>query len=123
MPGTQWRNLVVGGGPLLLLTAACGPQRPPANFAPDPGLAARIEEIRIDVRDPAVCPGAQIRTSYSAVLDDGSLLPFSREYDADDPPDLHVIMLRRFSPEATPRESGDWVTDPDPLRTALPVSV
>lgn len=97
----------------------CGPARPPADLAPDPGLAARITAIDVDVVEGAVCPGGAIRASYTATLDDGSVLPFSSTWDEDDPPPLHVIMLRRSSPEATPRENGDWVTDPDPLRSAM----
>jgi hypothetical protein len=89
---------------------------PPPDLAPDPGLAARIQEIRI-VTSGEACPGGRIQASYAAVLDDGSELPFSTRYDADNPPPLHVIMLARSSAEATPLQDGDWEAAADPLRT------
>jgi len=104
-------------GLVSVVAVGCGPQKPPADFAPDPGLAVRIASIRIDAA-PFVCPGAVIGASYTAVLDDGTELGFSRRYDKDDPPPLHVVMLRRTSPEATPRENGDWGTVADPLQSA-----
>lgn len=115
-PNRHGRSIILA---CALGLAGCGPKRPPPDLAPDPGLAARIREIHLEVLDAAVCPGGAIRATYTATLDDGSVLPFSRSWDEDDPPPLHVIMLRRMSPEATPRENGDWVTDADPLRTAM----
>lgn len=99
-------------------TAACS-KGPPADLAPDPGLAARIESIRILTPPGGACPGGVIRASYVAVLRDGTEIPFSRDWDGDDPPLLHVIMLGRTSPEARPRKDGDWDADPDPLRSAI----
>ena len=34
-----------GVAAVLVLTAACGPKRPPPTFAPDPGLVEQIREI------------------------------------------------------------------------------
>jgi len=99
-----------------LLVAACS-HAPPEGFAPDPGLVARIREIRIVPGYVRACPGAVIPTTYQAVLDDGSRVPFARSYDKKHPPRLHVIFLERSSPEAVTQEDGDWVTERDPLAT------
>jgi hypothetical protein len=99
----------------VLVTVGCS-KGPPPDLAPDPGLAARIEGIRIQA-PPSACPGARIPVSYSAVLDDGSEIPFSTEYDRDNPPPLHVIMLGRSSPDATALRDGSWEAAADPLRT------
>ncbi|MGD8727904.1 MAG: hypothetical protein PVH40_09675, partial [Gemmatimonadales bacterium] len=104
----------------LLLTAllACS-SGPPPDFAPDPGLIAQIDQIRIHPRQDWACPGQTIRVDYDAVLQDGSVIPFSRRYDEDDPPPLHVVFLRRASPDAEAQGSGDWTANPDPLATAM----
>jgi hypothetical protein len=52
-------------------------------------------------------------------LDDGTVIPFSTQYDDDDPPPLHMVFLRRTSEEARPRRDGGWDTDPDPLTSAV----
>jgi hypothetical protein len=102
-----------------LFTAACGPARPPADFAPAPELLSEIREIRIYPGSEAACPGQIIRASYTAVLNSGAEVPFSTTYDDDRPPPLHVVMLRRTSPDATPRENGDWDTAADPVQSVL----
>ncbi len=104
---------------LMFLVVGCGPKGPPPDLAPDPGLASRIQEIAISPLAQGGCPGEIIRTSYTAVLDDGSELPFATRYDRDNPPPLHVVMLGRTSPDASPRENGDWNAGDDPLRTAM----
>lgn len=93
--------------------------KPPPDFAPDPGLVERIEAIRVVPRSERACPGGRISTDYEAVLDDGTVLPFSREYDDDNPPALHVVFLSRQSPDAVSHENGDWTADRDPLRSAM----
>jgi hypothetical protein len=100
------------------LAAACS-SKPPPDFAPDPSLIGRISEIRMHTEGSWVCPGNTIRASYDAVLDDGSVVPFATEYDSDHPPALHVVFLRRTSPEASPRKDGGWDTNRDPLVSAL----
>lgn len=103
---------------LTILTAAGCSHRPPPDFAPDPGLVARIQSIRIDA--PAVaCPGQTIPASYTAVLDDGSEIPFATSYDKHHPPQLHVVFLLRYSPNAVAREDGAWDTYTDPLLSAM----
>ncbi len=100
------------------LTGACS-SGPPPDFAPDPSLVARISEVRIHTSGAPVCPGNTIWASYDAVLDDGAVIPFSTQYDDDDPPPLHMVFLRRTSQEARPRGDGGWDTDPDPLKSAI----
>ena len=100
----------------LLVVGACS-HAPPADFAPDPGLVAQIRDIRIITGYARACPGTTIPASYEAVLADGSRVPFSRSYDKDHPPRLHVVFLDRTSPEAWTQEGGDWVTERDPLAT------
>jgi hypothetical protein len=96
-----------------LVLTACA-KKPPADFAPDPGLVSRITELRIEV--PAiVCPGQTISADYVAVLDDGSELPFATSYDEDHPPALHIVFLSRYSTAATPLGNGNWSASPDPL--------
>ncbi len=102
----------------IVLLAACS-SKPPPEFAPDPGLVARIDEIRILPRDGWVCPGQSIVTDYEAVLNDGTTIPFARDYDEDHPPALHVVFLRRTSAEAEPQGDGDWSTHSDPLLSAV----
>jgi len=101
----------------LAATAACA-HRPPADFAPDPGLVARIREIRISAPASA-CPGASFGATYTAVLDDGSYIPFATTYDKNHPPRLHIVFLERHSDTATPLEGGGWSLDVDPLMSAL----
>jgi hypothetical protein len=100
------------------LLAACS-NKPPPDYAPDPGLVARITEIRMLFADGRVCPGNVIRASYEAVLDDGAIIPFETHYDEDYPPPLHVVFLNRHSPEATPRNDGGWATHRDPLVSVI----
>ena len=106
---------------LLTITCltACGPKQPPADFAPDPALVGRISEIMMHTQVQIACPGRTIGARYEAVLHDGSIVPFSREYDEDNPPPLHVVFLRRTSPDAYPEQDGDWDTVDDPLATAM----
>ena len=91
----------------VVLTAACGPKRPPPSFAPDPGLVEQIRELRMSTSTRA-CPGESFGAIYTAVLNDGSVVPFESRYDEDHPPRLHVVFLERSSPEATPLEGGGW---------------
>ena len=91
---------------------------PPEGFAPDPGLVAQIKDIRILTSYARACPGSVLPTTYEAVLNDGTRVPFSRTYDKKHPPRLHVVFLDRTSYEATTQEDGDWVTDGNALATA-----
>lgn len=93
--------------------------QPPANFAPDPGFIQGMRQIRITTSPPRACPGGVITASYEAQLESGLWWSFARRYDKNKPPKLHVIFLRRTSPEATPQEDGDWTTYPDPLLSAM----
>src|SRR6266404_5084306 len=102
----------------LIVTAGCGPKRPPPSFAPDPGLVEQIREMRMSTSTSA-CPGESFGAVYTAVLNDGSLVPFETRYDKHNPPRLHVVFLARSSPEATPLEGGGWSTYRDPLATAM----
>lgn len=101
-----------------VLAVGCS-HKPPADFAPDPGLVQRIKEIRIVTATSWACPGQVINASYEAVLDDDSRVPFATKYDKDRPPRLHVVFLERRSNEAYSQQDGDWVTDRDPLFSAL----
>lgn len=100
------------------LIAACGPKGPPPDFAPDPGLVSRITSVRMFVPE-AACPGETIRASYTAFLDDGREIPFATRYDEDDPPELHVVFLSRYSANAVALENGNWDTIDDPLFSAM----
>jgi hypothetical protein len=104
-------------GAVLPLLFGCA-KKPPAGYAPDPGLLARVQSIRMEVPG-AACPGQTIAAYYIAVLDDGSELPFSSRYDDDDPPALHVSFLTRYSPHAAAQANGHWTTSDDPLASAL----
>ena len=97
--------------------AACS-SKPPPDFAPDPALVQRISEIRMYTDGDWVCPGNTIHASYDAVLDDGSVIPFAAKYDKNHPPALHVVFLRRTSPEAAARQDGGWDTNSDPVVSA-----
>src|SRR5213592_2935765 len=102
----------------IVLTSACGPKRPPPSFAPDPSLVEQIREIRVATSTRA-CPGESFGAVYTAVLNDGSHVPFESRYDKDHPPRLHLVFLDRWSDEATPLEGGGWSTSRDPLATAI----
>ncbi|MFC1640321.1 hypothetical protein ACFL3B_06125, partial [Gemmatimonadota bacterium] len=125
---SEYRRRVVAAGcvavkrllffSLVAISASCS-NKPPADYAPDPGLIARITEIRMSLFDGRVCPGNTIRASYEAVLDDGAVIPFATRYDDDYPPPLHIIFLTRHSTEASPRNDGGWSTNPDPLFSVL----
>jgi len=97
------------------LLTACA-HRPPADFTPDPGLVARIRDIRIRAPE-RVCPGQSFAVSYDAVLDDGSYIAFETRYDPKHPPRLHVVFLDRESYDATPLQDGGWSAERDPVRT------
>jgi hypothetical protein len=103
---------------LIAIMASCS-NKPPPDYAPDPGLIASITEIRMSLYDGRVCPGNTIRASYEAVLDNGAIIPFATRYDDDYPPPLHIIFLNRQSSEATPRNDGGWSTNSDPLYSVL----
>src|SRR2546421_11816750 len=102
----------------LVITSACGPKRPPPSFAPDPGLVSQIRELRMSTNATA-CPGESFGAVYTAVLNDGALVPFESRYDKDNPPRLHVVFLERSSYEATPLEGGGWSAARDPLASAM----
>src|SRR2546426_688361 len=85
-----WKWLV---GPVALSVFAACSHAPPADFAPDPGLLARIREIQIRTTAAQACPGTAIAASYDAVLDDGTHVPFQRTYDKKHPPRLHTVFL------------------------------
>ncbi|MDH5196947.1 MAG: hypothetical protein OEY20_06820 [Gemmatimonadota bacterium] len=110
----RWWVAAVG---LSLLLASCG-KKPPADFAPDPGLVARITELRIEVPSFA-CPGQTIPAAYTAILEDGSELPFATSYDEDNPPMLHVVFLSRYAASARALGNGNWALEPDPLVSAV----
>ncbi len=97
----------------LVVVVACS-HKPPPDFAPDPGLVGQIREIRISA-PPRACPGESFAASYTAVLNDGQLIPFATRYDEDRPPRLHVVFLARTSPEAVPLENGGWSPASNPL--------
>jgi len=101
-----------------VVTTACS-HKPPADFAPDPGLVAQVRDIRIVTAQARACPGATLQTSYEAVLTDGTRVPFVRAYDKKHPPRLHVVFLERSSPDALSQQDGDWVTGANPLATAV----
>src|SRR5438552_330760 len=65
------------------------------------------------------CPGESFAAGYTAVLKDGSLIPFETRYDEDHPPRWHVVFLQLSSKEATPLEGGGWTAARDPLATAI----
>ena len=109
---TRWPAVALG-----LVAAACS-HGPPPDFAPDPGLVAQIREIRM-VTNTRACPGETFGATYTAVLNDGALVPFETRYDRKHPPRLHVTFLERTSNEATPLEGGAWAADPDALTSAV----
>jgi hypothetical protein len=105
--------------PALVLAAGGCHHAPPPGFAPDPGLLTRIKGLLVTTSPERVCPGERIQATYEAVLDDGSTVLFERRYDSKHPPRLHVVFLRRTSPDATPLDDGDWTADRDPLLSAM----
>ncbi len=80
---------------------------------------AQIREIRLTTSAARACPGGVFQAYYEAVLADGSRVPFARSYDKKHPPRLHVVFLERTSPDAVSQEDGDWVTESNPLATAV----
>jgi hypothetical protein len=102
---------------LLTVVAACS-HKPPADFAPDPGLVARIRDIQITMPLARACPGSVIQASYDAVLDDGTHVPFQRTYDKKRPPRLHMVFLYLSSPDARGSDDANWVLERDPLVSA-----
>jgi hypothetical protein len=102
---------------LLVLLSACA-KKPPADFAPDPGLVARITGLRMEV-PPSACPGGSFGAGYVAILEDGGEIPFATSYDEDNPPALHVVFLSRYSTAAIPLANGGWSAAPDPLVSAI----
>jgi len=108
----RWSAIVAGAA-----LAACS-HGPPPDFAPDPGLVAQIREIRM-VTNAQACPGETFGATYTAVLNDGAVVPFETRYERKHPPRLHVTFLDRTSNEATPLEGGAWAADPDALTSAV----
>src|SRR5207249_3146490 len=106
--------------PRLLFTSfvvtACS-HKPPADFAPDPGLVAQVRDIRIVTTQARACPGATLQASYEAVLTDGTRVPFARAYDKKHPPRPHVGLPARSSQappfymlaDATEIPPSDWL--------------
>src|SRR5204862_2509413 len=82
--GDAMRRVVLVG---IVLTAACGPKRPPPSFAPDPGLVEQIRELRMSTSLRA-CPGESFAAAYPAVLNDGALVHFEARYVDDKQPRL-----------------------------------
>src|ERR1051325_499289 len=100
------------------VVSACS-HKPPADFAPDPGLVAQVRDVRIVTTPARASPGATLQASYEAVLVDGTRVPFARTYDRKHPPRLHVVFLERSSPDALSQQDGDWVTGANPLATVV----
>src|SRR3989442_15847400 len=108
----------------LIVAAGCGPKRPPPSFAPDPGLVEQIREIRMSTSTSA-CPGESFGAVYTAVLNDGSLVPFETRYDKVNSPRLPVPIVSPWCQEAPPIEVSDWCRTrgpPTPAVTASPLS-
>jgi hypothetical protein len=105
--------------PLALLAVTACSHKPPADYAPDPGLLMHISGIEITAMPNPVCPGGMIQASYQAVIDDGTRVPFIRSYDKNHPPRLHVSFLDYASPEASGTKDGNWVTAQNPVASAM----
>lgn len=105
--------------PALLAVATACSHKPPADYAPDPGLLSHIRDIEITVTPTPVCPGGMIQASYQAVIDDGTRVPFIRSYDKKHPPRLHSSFLTYTSPEASPTRDGNWSTAQNPIASAI----
>jgi hypothetical protein len=120
MRARRFGGWAVRGTVLVLgaLVVACS-RKPPADFAPDPGLVSELRQIRINTMSGRACPGAMIAADYVGVHESGLHMPFERRYDRDRPPRLHISFLTMTSPDAGAREDGNWVAHPDPLRTAM----
>lgn len=103
---------------LVAVGSACS-HRPPADFAPDPGLLSHIRDIEITVTQGAVCPGGMIQASYQAVIDDDTRVPFIRSYDKKHPPRLHSSFITYTSPEASATRDGNWSTAQNPIASAI----
>lgn len=103
---------------LLVVASASCSHRPPADFAPDPALVQRIRSLEMGAPTHA-CPGQSFATSYTAILNDGSRMPFATRYDRKNPPPLHVVFLERHSPDAIALEDGGWAAERDPLMSAF----
>lgn len=99
-----------------LAVGACS-HAPPADYAPDPGLVAQMRQIRI-VTTSSACPGQAFAASYTAVMNDGTEIPFATRYDKKHPPRLHVTFLDRSSPQADALQDGGWAAERDPLVSA-----
>ena len=112
---TLRRLFPFAGIALAAALAACS-HGPPPDFAPDPGLVARIRKISIRAPQYA-CPGQSFAVYYDAYLDDGTRVQFATGYDKDNPPKLHVSFLDFDSFEARARGDGGWTTSTDPLQT------
>ncbi len=102
--------------PAVAVVAAACSHAPPADFTPDPALLDQIREIRISVT-PTACPGETFGANYSALLNDGTAVPFEARYDKKHPPRLHVVFLERTSSDATPLQNGSWTAASDPFWT------
>jgi hypothetical protein len=103
---------------LMAVCTACS-HKPPADYAPDPGLLSHIRDIEITVTPTPVCPGSVIQASYQAVIDDGTRVPFIRSYDKKHPPRLHVSFLSYTSPEASGTRDGNWSTAQNATASAV----
>lgn len=70
----------------------------------------RIRALRIAPLEASVCPGQPIHAAYTAVLDDGSARPLEG---------AALGLLSRQGDAVQPLDRGMWVTDPDPLVSAM----
>src|SRR6266571_1831800 len=104
--------------PLVLSVFAACSHAPPPDFAPDPGLIARMREIQITTVQSRACSGTAVQASYDAVFDDGTHVPFQRTYDKKHPPRLHMVFLDLSSSMARANNDGYWVMAQDPLLSA-----
>ena len=98
-----------------VMAAACS-HGPPPDFVPDPALLDQVREIHMTVT-PTACPGETFGGNYSAILNDGTTVPFETRYDKKHPPRLHVVFLERTSSDATPLQNGSWTAASDPFWT------
>lgn len=102
----------------LVVAVACGPKKPPPDFAPDPMLLQDIQSLHVTTTT-AGCPGQSIAAEYAAVLRSGQAIPFDTKYDKDHPPPLHTVFLRRTSREAYALDHGGWHLANDPLVSVM----
>jgi hypothetical protein len=103
---------------MIALAVGCS-HKPPATFAPDPEFIRGMRALRVTATPARVCPGGLINAYYEAQLESGLWYPFARTYDKKRPPKLHIVFLRRTSPEASPLADGNWATAPDPTLSAM----